>query len=348
MVSKRRCHKFGLPKQNVVSFFLICAPLMFVCRKIHLPYDWNRYIYYFIVRVVDFMAAINLRECDIIIGISGCAFLSAKKAKKKYKALFFCDRGCKHILSQNAILKNTPNAECVFPKDMPIELKQYEMADYIILPSMHSKESFMEHGIKEEKLFVNPYGVNFSWFFPTKLNNKGAFDVIFVGIWTLRKGVDLLVDACEKNNMSLLHVGPLSYDYPFPNGAKFKHVDSVEEDALRQYYSDAKIFCLPSREDGFGLVLLQALACGLPLVYSRDTGGPDLKKLIGGSEYLFEMEEYTVKNLSETLEKALEKAGQQPGNCVRNYLTPTASSNISWNAYGQRYNQFLFRISHVK
>lgn len=89
------------------------------------------------------------------------------------------------------------------------------MADYIILPSLHSRESFIEQGIKEKKLFVNPYGVNLSWFFPTKLDYEKAFDVIIVGIWTLRKGVDLLVNACKNKNLSLLHVGPLSSDYPF-------------------------------------------------------------------------------------------------------------------------------------
>lgn len=119
--------------------------------------------------------------------------------------------------------------------------------------------------------------MNLSWFFPTKLDYEKAFDVIIVGIWTLRKGVDLLVNACKNKNLSLLHVGPLSSDYPFPNNANFKHIDPVNEKSLSYYYSMAKVFCLPSREDGFGLVLFQAMACGLPLVYSHDTGGPDLK-----------------------------------------------------------------------
>ena len=131
--------------------------------------------------------------------------------------------------------------------------------------------------------------MNLSWFFPTKLDYEKAFDVIIVGIWTLRKGVDLLVNACENKKLSLLHVGPLSSDYPFPNNVNFRHIDSVDEKLLSYYYSMAKVFCLPSREDGFGLVLFQAMACGLPLVYSHDTGGPDLKKLVDDHDFLFEM-----------------------------------------------------------
>ena len=345
MVSKRRCLKFGLPKKNVVSFFSICAPLMFIFRKIHMPYDWNRYVYYVIVRLVDLLASIRLRKCDIFIGISGCTVRSAKKAMKKYNALFLCDRGCKHILAQNEILKNTPNAKGVFQKDIPVELEQYKLANYIILPSLHSKESFVKYGVAEEKLFVNPYGVNLSWFFPTKLVEENPYDVIIVGIWTLRKGVDILVEACRNENLRLLHVGPLSSDCPFPTDDNFKHVDPVNEQTLVEYYAMAKVFCLPSREDGFGLVLFQAMACGLPLVYSHDTGGPDLKRLVEDKEYLFEIPEYTAESLSKTLNKALDKANQQPCGVVREYLKPEAMANISWESYGLRYNDFLKKIA---
>lgn len=105
---------------------------------------------------------------------------------------------------------------------------------------------------------------------------------------------------------------------------------------------------MPSRQDGFGLVLFQAMICGLPLVYSHYTGGPDLKKLVNDHEFLFEMPEYTVESLSETLLKALKKAEQQPRNCVRSYLTEDAVSNISWQAYGQRYNEFLLKVTTNK
>lgn len=341
MVPKSRCQAFGLPRENVVSFFYICAPLMWIFRNVKLPFDWNRLIYYYVVRIVDYLTCLNLKKCDILIGISGCAVKSAQKAKRKYNSLFFVDRGCKHILTQDEILKSTPNARRVFQLDIPNELYQYDFADKIILPSIHSRESFENNGINCNKLFVNPYGVNIDLFKPTILK-ENAYDVIIVGIWTLRKGVDILVEACKQANLSLLHVGPLS-DYPFPDDSRFVHIDPVNEDKLPEYYSLAKIFCLPSREDGFGLVLFQAMACGLPLVYSHETGGPDLKKLVNNNEYLFEIESYNVSSLAKSLKLAVEKSKSLPH--VRNYLSKEDLNQITWDAYGNRYDDFLKNYS---
>lgn len=340
MVPPSRCETFGLPKKNIVSFFWICAPLMLIFRKMRLPFDWNRYVYYAVVRIVDTFAAWRLCPCDLLIGISGCAIKSSKKARRKYGAKIGCDRGCKHILSQKAILDATPNAATVFPPDITKELEQYELADYIALPSGHSRQSFLDHGLADSKLFVNPYGVNIDNFKPTELT-RPAYDIIFVGIWCFRKGADVLVTACKNNNFSLLHVGPLG-DAPFPDDELFTHIDPVEESYLPKFYERAKVLCLPSREDGFGLVLFQAMRCGLPLVYSSETGGPDLRNLVSAKDFLFEFSKLKPEVLGDSLKRAIGVANTQIG--IRNYLTTTDLNNISWEAYGHRYNQFLKSI----
>ena len=73
-----------------------------------------------------------------------------------------------------------------------------------------------------------------------------------------------------------------------------------------------------------------------------------MKKLVDDHEFLFEIPEYTVDSLSDTLFRALKKAKQQPRNCIRSYLTPEAIYNISWEAYGQRYHEFLLKIAAGK
>ena len=63
----------------------------------------------------------------------------------------------------------------------------------------------------------------------------------------------------------------------FPAGDdRFLHVDPVPQPELARFYAEADLFVLASREDGLGMVLLQALASGLPLICTDRTGGADL------------------------------------------------------------------------
>lgn len=337
MVPKSRCERFGLNRRNVVSFFYVCAPLMFLFRKLHFPRDGNRLIYYLVCRIVDYLSALYLKQCDIAITISGCSIKALKKAKQKYDAYTICDRGAKHIVIQDQILKKIPSAQQVYRRDIPIELQQYEIADMITLPSMHTFESFISQGFDKSRLFVNPYGVNIDLFRPvSEITPK--YDVIFVGNWSYQKGCDLLTEACERGQFTLLHVGNI-IDCPFPQNANSTHIDAVSQLELVNYYAKAKVLVLPSRQDGFGLVLFQAMACGLPLVYSHETGGPDLRNLITNKEFLFEMKEYTVNSLANELSHAIDISKALIGH--RNYLTKDDKRKISWEAYGKRYNRFL-------
>ncbi len=340
MVSPGRCNRFGLPRKNVVSFFAFCAPLMFLFRKIRFPGDFNRRIYYWVCRLVDILTTFRLRECDVIVSISGCSLYAIKKAKKKFNAQILIDRGARHILSQKEILSQIPSAQQVYQPDIRVELEQYKIADKIIVPSKHVKESFMEYDFSPSKLFSNPYGVNLRMFQPIPNADK-QYDVIFVGNWTLQKGVDILTKACELSRLSLLHVGAIG-DFSFPTGSLFKHLDPVNQDELTYYYNQAKVLALPSRQDGFGLVLFQAMACGLPLVYSHMTGGPDLKSLVQHKEYLFETEDMTAECLSRTLVSAVEKSKGLKD--THSYLSEKDLNEITWEAYGDRYNEFLKSI----
>ena len=116
--------------------------------------------------------------------------------------------------------------------------------------------------------------------FPTaqRRNPDKEFTLLFVGSWMRRKGCDLLASAVARTpGMSARSCRINRERLGFPTGdARFVHLDPVPQTELAQFYAEADAFVLASRKDGFGVVLAQALAGGLPVICTDRTGGADL------------------------------------------------------------------------
>lgn len=344
-IPKSRCKKFGLDPRRVVSFFPIWGWL-FIYRKIKKPGIRNR-ILSALDYLVDFSVSLVLKKCDVFIGASTVTVRSARAARRKYHAVVICDCGTKHVIKQNSVLQNLPNAQKIYKTTIERELMNYEQADYITVPSEHAFRSFVEQGVDRDKLFINPYGANLSLFSPTvKPAPENSYDVLVVGAWRYIKGVDLLVSVCEEMGLTLLHVGSVFANCPFPKSDRFTHIDAVDETKLIDYYARAKIFVFPSRADGFGLVIIQAIIAGLPIVYSKDTGGSDLKKLLDPEkEFMFEMESFSSESLKACIDKAMTAYRNQPDDTLRRNVTEEQIQRLSWDRYGRQYDNFFKQIT---
>lgn len=333
-----------LPRSAIHSYPWVHTPYMAMQRmgavppKVMEAFDWvDR-------EVFDAHVARDLRPCDVYTAISGCGLLSGARAKA-LGGRYVCDRGSTHIRYQNRILKEehdhwglpfTPT----HPRIVDRELSEYEQADLITVPSRYAKQTFVSEGVRPEKITVIPYGVDLTSFAPVAQPEIGSFNVAYVGGVNLRKGIQYLVQAFAKvthPRKALWLIGQVDRRFVtrlrklglIPTEAVFLgHVDQTQ---LQHHLGRASVLVLPSVEDGFGLVMAQALACGCPVIASAHTGAAEI---INEDENGYIV---PARN-AEALTKALQRIADTPDDThqMRSAACESVQKVGGWRQYGDQ------------
>ena len=163
-----------------------------------------------------------------------------------------------------------------------IEAREHKLATKVIVASTFTKRSLIQNGVPETKIVVNPYGVDLDLFEPAaRPRPDRPIRFLFVGAVSARKGIPLLIDSWEKvasKEAELWLVGPISDKeralIPDLSGLTVKGKYPLEE--LPALMKQCDVFVFPSYCEGFALVLLEAMASGLPVITTEATAGPDL------------------------------------------------------------------------
>jgi D-inositol-3-phosphate glycosyltransferase len=207
------------------------------------------------------------------------------------------------------------------------------------------------HGCAADKISVAPCGVDLELFQPIKKaaarHSLGLADVptvLFVGRLDKLKGIDRLVDAVSHINVPrcrLIVIGGDEYSRPALKRLKrlagelgiadrVEFIGAVPQRELPQYYSAADVVAVPSYSETFGMVALEAVACGMPVV-SADVGAARLiiKEGFSGS--------VVAGNAPRDLALALEK-WLVDGVADRNALHDSVAG-FGWNAVAERVEQ---------
>lgn len=161
----------------------------------------------------------------------------------------------------------------------------YNKCDATVVPSESIKKYLANRKVKN--INVIPNGINVERFNPSKFSkplrktllgkqNDNASIVLYLGRLSREKNVDVLINAAsqlkaEKIKFVIGGTGPLldKYKEMVANkglGEKFKFVGFVNEKDLPSYYATADAVCLPSTFETQGIVSLEALASGTPVV----------------------------------------------------------------------------------
>lgn len=239
-----------------------------------------------LIKTFDSWLSRRLEPCDVFHCLSSFGVASHRVAKARHGALTICDRGSSHIQFQDDILR-----EEYFKLGMPYrsidfrvierELTEYKECDIIFVPSRFVQRSFIQKGVAEEKLRVIPYGVDLEMFRPVRKQDK-VFRIIYVGELSVQKGIHYLLEAAARFSGKEVEVWLIGSMSPEARAllkayeGRFRYFGVIPRAELYRFYSQGSVFVIASIQEGLALVQAQAMACGVPVIATTNTGAEDL------------------------------------------------------------------------
>ncbi len=287
--------RFGVPQRVVHSFLLHGIGSRLVWRLFQR--GWNGNVERVSNSIFGRWAATQLRgqRWDIVYGFSGVSE-EIFAALRKRPTVRFLARSSTHIVRQRQLLDEEEVRAGVWvekPSDWIVarEQREYALADAIHLLGHFPLQSFLELGEDAEKLYTLHLGVDVRSFRAPaaviaerkrRVRAGEPLRVLNVGTFCLRKGaLDYvpLIRSSGPRRFCFRFVGPVASDAlhlwrELKGEAEF--VGKRPQAELPGEYAWGDLFLLPTVEDGFGLVLPQALACGLPVLTTLNCGAADL------------------------------------------------------------------------
>ena len=222
-----------------------------------------------------------------------------------------------------------------------IEAQEHHLARNIVVASTFTKKSLVSNGVDDSKIRVIPYGVDLKSFTPSEgvSDDDRRFRFLFVGAVCARKGIPILLEAWKRlgaMNAELWLVGPITDEARknIPELPGLKIFGRLPHTELPAIFSQCDVFVFPSFFEGFGLVILEALACGLQVITTEATAGPDV----------FESDAtgiVTESGDTDALVRAMENTWKQRSlRELSSRLCRENARRLSWALYGERWHAF--------
>jgi len=280
-------------------------------RVVHIPagpehprpkQELQDYIEEFTANILTFAEEKNI-QYDLIFShywLSGLAALRLKNSWGIPVAHMF------HTLAhlKNKIAKSEQEKDGQYRIDG--ELKVMKGADRLIVATNDEKENLVSlYGAKEKKIRIIPPGVDTTHFYPIPVDEAKEYIgmpadenmILFVGRIEPLKGIDTLIHAIaqmrkadvlsrcphylyiiggnpeasgEDANKEMQRLQALCAELDLHDLVLF--LGKRDQDSLQYYYSAAEMVVMPSHYESFGMVALEAMACGTPVIATQVGG----------------------------------------------------------------------------
>jgi starch synthase len=333
--------------------------LCYAWRKLPIQ-DAQSMAYFLKDNLYDQKATRYVGKSDIFTGWANQSLFQLREAKSR-GAIGIIERGSTHIQKQHALLQEERKryglGELQLGKyDKLLEekqLKEYHETDYIMVPSEFARKSFLEYGFKSSQILKVPYGVDLDRF---SVGNQlreigGPLKILFIGPIGVQKGIAYLLEAVAKLEQQgvrteLTVIGQIESEFaswfkssPLRSQIK-RHVPYVPNNQIAEYFKAADLFCLPSIQEGLALVIAEAMACGLPIVATENTGA---------EEFIRNGVEGTILKAgdADALFTALHEMQSDRGRMrTMGEAAAVRSKAFSWDTYGERIAKIYNALVH--
>jgi glycosyltransferase involved in cell wall biosynthesis len=239
-------------------------------------------------------------------------------------------------------LRRFPGSEAVAetPDDVEAGIardqQKWALCDQVLVPSAYCQDSSIALGCDPDKITVVPYGIAADWLELPAEPQPGR--VLFVGQVGLRKGNHYLAEAVRQLvgrslPLECRVVGPWQVDVEQPLFAGPHYLGQVPRSQVREEFRRADLFVLPTLADSFGLVHLEAMACGVPVITTPHCGSVVRDGIDG---FIVPIRDATA--LAERIEQLLHDRD------LRNKMANAArirAREFTWEHYGERLSAAL-------
>jgi alpha-maltose-1-phosphate synthase len=294
----------------------------------------------------------DLLKADVIIGYDTSSWIIGEECKKRNKK-FILEVTTPHSKTKQEIdkglIENYPGwTDTIQIKDenyIELEQREMELADLIVVPSQFVKDSYIQNNVPGEKIVINSFGTDVSNLKPKqKTGENKTVTYLFFGSLTARKGLPFLLEVWKAffethKDASLLIAGYgiLPKDYALPEGVT--NLGIIAKSDKQSLFDKADVFVFPSFFEGLALVLVEAAACGLPIIGTKSAGVEEL--VTHGQEGLV-ISSASKEELSSAMKffyfnrDKIKEMGKKAAEKVNTHFT--------WEAYGERWAEILNEV----
>ncbi len=288
-----------------------------------------------------------------VVCYDSCAQRTFEGAKS-LGTLCVLDQSIGHICTGLQLLREEAKLHPDFADSLPTKVPEWLiercsqealLADCVLSPSEYVRHSLIANGVEPARIAALPFGVDPERFQPPPERTEKTFRVLFVGQLSQRKGIKYLLEAFRNLRLpsaELVLVGNVAGSGKglLRYRDMFQHIPNVPRAEVHHWFERADVFVYPSLHEGSALAIYEALACGLPIITTPNSGSMVQDGIQG---YIVPIRD--VERLKEKILLLYENRELRQEMSRRARLR---AEEFTWAAYRQRLGSILLNLLAAK